>query len=133
MEGASKDTSKPKRLGKKGEELACLYLSNNGVQILERNWNCTAGEADIIIREGEDLAFIEVKTRSSLNGGFPEDSVTRQKRAKYEKIASQYLASHPQPNSRIRFDVIAIMILGKKQAFLRHHRDAFSVGEEWRI
>ena len=126
---SNNDTKKPKRLGRRGEEIACLYLTDNGAQILERNWNCSAGEADIIVREGEDLAFVEVKTRSSLNAGFPEDAVTRQKRVRYEKIALQYLSTHAHPTSRVRFDVIAVVLTGENQAMLRHNRDAFSVGD----
>ena len=126
---ASYESKKAKQLGKKGEEIACYYLSDRGAQILERNWNCAEGEVDIIIREGDDLAFVEVKTRSSLYTGFPEDAVTRQKRSKYEKIALQYLACHTHPTSRVRFDVIAVVFSGEKQALLRHHRDAFSAGD----
>ena len=125
----ARDTKAHKRLGRSGEEIACIYLAESNAQIIERNWSCKAGEADIIVREGDDLAFIEVKTRSSIYAGFPEDAVTRQKRAKYEKIALQYLASHSQPTSRVRFDVIAVVLTGENQALLRHHRDAFCAGD----
>jgi len=126
---AVKSTDKRKQLGKRGEEIACLYLTNNGAEIIERNWSCNVGEADIIAREGEDLAFIEVKTRTSYNAGFPEDAVTRQKRIKYEKIALQYFATHSLASSRVRFDVIAVVMTGEMQALVRHHRDAFCAGE----
>ncbi|MCL1890876.1 MAG: YraN family protein [Coriobacteriia bacterium] len=125
----ARNTKKAKEIGRKGEEVACLYLAENNIQILERNWRCGAGEADVIAREGDDLAFIEVKTRSSLNLGFPEDAITRDKRSKYERIALHYLAAHAQPSSRVRFDVIAVVLIEEAQALLRHHRDAFGVGE----
>ena len=124
---ASRPKKDLKQLGAKGEDIACIYLSDNNIHILERNWKCRAGEADIIVREGEDLAFIEVKTRSSIATGFPEDAITPQKRNKYERIALQYLAAHQHPSSRVRFDVIAVVLTGEKQAMLRHHRDAFSI------
>ena len=126
---AKRDTKRHMQLGKDGEELACTYLADNNAQIIERNWSCKAGEADIIAREGEDLAFIEVKTRSSVHAGFPEDAVTRRKRIKYEKIALLYLASHSQPTTRVRFDVIAVVMTGDNEALLCHHRDAFCMGD----
>jgi len=129
IEVTVKDGGKRKKLGKRGEEIACMYLTDNGADIVERNWSCHAGEADIIAWEGEDLAFIEVKTRSSYNAGFPEDAVTRQKRIKYEKIALQYLAARSLPSSRVRFDVIAVVMTGEMQALVRHHRDAYCAGE----
>jgi putative endonuclease len=114
-----------KELGNRGEDIACRYLADNNASILERNWKCSAGEADIIARENDDLVFIEVKTRSSIARGFPEDAVTAQKRGKYERIALHYLATHEQPSSRVRFDVIAVVLIGTQQVFLKHYRDAF--------
>jgi putative endonuclease len=119
----------PKELGRKGEEVACTYLASHGIGVLARNWRCRAGEADIIAVEDDDIVFIEVKTRASLNGGLPEDSVTREKRAKYENIAMHYLAQGAHPSSRVRFDVISVVLIGDARAFLRHHRDAFSEGQ----
>ncbi|MDR1014238.1 MAG: YraN family protein [Coriobacteriales bacterium] len=118
-----------KQLGTTGEDLVCTYLESTGVEILERNWKCRSGEADVIAREQEDLVFIEVKTRTSESAGFPEDAVTRQKRRRYEKIAVEYLFTHDLPSARVRFDVMALLFSGNGKAFLRHHRDAFGVGD----
>ena len=123
----NKDTRK--ELGARGEAVACLYLERQGIEILERNWRCKAGEADIIAREDDEIVFIEVKTRASLSAGLPEDSVTRQKRRKYEGIAIYYLARADAPSSKVRFDVISITLVNAGRAFLRHHRDAFSTGD----
>ena len=118
-----------KELGARGEAVACLYLERQGIEVLERNWRCKAGEADIIAREDDEIVFIEVKTRASLSAGLPEDSVTRQKRRRYEGIAIYYLARSDSPSSKVRFDVIAITLVSAGRAFLRHHRDAFSAGD----
>ncbi len=123
----SKDTRK--QLGARGEAVACLYLERQGIEILERNWRCQAGEADIIAREDDEIVFIEVKTRASLSAGLPEDSVTRQKRRKYEGIAIYYLSKADAPSSKVRFDVISITLVNEGRAFLRHHRDAFCSGD----
>jgi len=118
-----------KVLGRRGEQFAVDYLERQGVRILDRNWRCSAGEADIIVLEEDTIAFVEVKTRASLSAGLPEEAVTREKRKKYEGIAIHYLAKHSLPSSRVRFDVISITIVEANKAFLRHHRDAYCAGE----
>jgi putative endonuclease len=122
-------TQQHKQLGIQGEDMACTYLERQGTEILERNWKCQAGEADIIAQEDGDLVFIEVKTRTTTSAGFPEDAITRKKRRKYEMIATEYLFTHNLPSTRVRFDVVALLVSGTGKAFLRHHRDAFCVGE----
>ena len=75
-------------LGKRGEDVAVGFLERRGYEILERNWKCPFGEADIIARDGNDVVFIEVKTRTGVAKGLPEDAVTKEKRSRYEKIAA---------------------------------------------
>lgn len=114
-----------KELGKLGEDLAVRFLERLGYEVLERNWKCSAGEADIIADDEGNLVFVEVKTRSNIDKGFPEEAVTPQKRKRYEKIAMWYVAQcHPE-DCLIRFDVIAIMVTGDNCAMLRHYRNAF--------
>ena len=120
-------TVQRKQLGKKGEDIACMYLESQGLEVIERNWQCQSGEADIIAREDGVLAFIEVKTRRSQAAGLPEDAVDLRKRRKYEKIATDYLFSHDLASTRIRFDVMALLLSNDGKALLRHHRDAFGV------
>lgn len=120
---------KNQRLGRIGEDMACYYLSDKGITILERNWKCSRGEADIIAEEEGTLVFIEVKTRSEDYPGLPEYAVTKQKRARYENVAISYLSKNERPSGRVRFDVIAIRMTGENQCMLRHHRDAFASGE----
>jgi putative endonuclease len=122
-------TQQRKQLGAQGEELACAYLRDQGVEVIERNWKCQAGEADVIAREGDDLVFMEVKTRTSNSSGFPEEAVDRKKRRRYEKIAMEYLFSHDLPSARVRFDVLALLLSTNGKAFLKHHRDAYCEGE----
>lgn len=122
-------TKQRKKLGKRGEDVACMYLTDLGTEIVERNWECQAGEADVIVRDGDDLVFVEVKTRSSTAAGFPEESVGQKKRRKYEQIAMDYLFSHDLPSARVRFDVLSLVLEPGGKTFLRHHRDAFGVGD----
>jgi len=66
-------------LGKKGEELAVEYLQQNGYKILDRNWTFQKAEIDIIATKENILAIVEVKTRSSLDFGSPQDFVDAKK------------------------------------------------------
>lgn len=114
-------------LGKRGEDAAEEFLRRRGYEILERNWVCPAGEADIIALDDEAVRFIEVKTRRSTTKGFPEEAVNAQKRARYERIAEWYLRSSDDiPQKRITFDIISILVTSEHRAFLRMHRDVFS-------
>lgn len=116
-------------LGKRGERAAVRYLEYRGYEILERNWSCFAGEADIIAFDNDVLCFIEVKTRRGLEKGFPAEAVTRAKRTRYENIAACYLHDHNYCDIAIRFDIVSLVVLDDHRAFLRLHTNAFSAGE----
>lgn len=117
----------PQELGRKGEKAAARFLERKGYEILERNWTCFAGEADLIARIEDTLCFIEVKTRSQIQKGFPEEAVDARKRNRYERIAACYLKEYEGCDVRVRFDVISILVLSEHRAFLRFHTNAFGV------
>lgn len=117
----------PKELGRRGESAAARYLKRRGLEILDRNWTCYAGEADIIALDGDVLCFIEVKTRSQERTGFPSEAVDARKRDRYERIAACYIKVHDYIDMRVRFDVVAILVLSDHHAFLRYHPNAFGV------
>ena len=121
-----KEISDYAKLTKLGEDMACRYLEDNEIEILDRNWKCNSGEVDIVAEEDGVLVFVEAKTRGQGHPGLPEYAITADKRAKYENIAISYLTENQRPSGRVRFDVIAIQMTGPKQCMLRHHRDAFS-------
>ena len=116
-----------KALGARGERAAARYLERMGYEILERNWRCPAGEADIIAREGSTLVFIEVKTRTGVSRGFPSEAVDERKRARYEKIAAWYLMDYDKLDVPVRFDVIGLLVVAPDRAFMKHYVNAFSV------
>lgn len=118
---------KNKNLGLRGEDAAARYLYMHGYEILERNWTCPIGEADIIARDGKTLVFIEVKTRSSIEKGFPSEAVSAKKRDKYEKIALMYVQDFNEVDIPVRFDIVGIVVSGKNKAIIRHHINAFAV------
>ncbi len=116
-----------KMLGARGEEAAARFLDRRGYEILERNWTCFAGEADIIARDEDTLVFVEVKTRKDCEHGFPSEAVTTAKKEKYEKIALAYLSDYEPTDFPVRFDVIAIVVMGPDKAMIRHQINAFSL------
>ena len=121
--------SQSKSLSAKGEEAAARFLEHRGYKILERNWKCDAGEADIIARDPEGtLCFIEVKTRQSVEAGLPEEAITRSKQSRYERIALCYMmvTDDWDDNDSVRFDAIAICVTAPHRAMLRHHKGCFN-------
>ena len=90
-----------KEIGKKGEDAAASYLKNKNYKIIERNWKCNIGEADIIALFEDTIIFVEVKTRTNIEKGLPEDAVGVKKRRKYECIAAMYLQDHDYINMSV--------------------------------
>ena len=101
-----------KVLGKKGEKLVETYLKEQGCKILKRNYRTPFGEADLVVQDGEEIAFVEVKTRTSDTYGAPAEAVTKQKRQRYLQIAKFYwVSSGEEPNAR--FDVAQVFGSGE--------------------
>lgn len=117
-----------KRLGKRGEDAAARYLELIGYEVLERNWTCPAGEADIIARDGQAVVFIEVKTRRGIQRGFPEEAVTAEKRQRYEKISAFFLRKYDETDIPVRFDVIALLVISEDRALIKHYINAYGCG-----
>lgn len=113
-----------KAIGNQGEEIAAKYLEEQGYKILARNYRCLLGEIDIIACDKDDLVFIEVKTRTNLAFGLPQESISRSKQFRIRKIALHYLAEKRPLYSKYRFDVVSI-ILNKEDFRLEVIRNAF--------
>ena len=92
------------------EEMAAAYLSENGYEVLTRNYRDRQGEIDIIARDGRYLVFIEVKYRKDDRNGSPAEAVTAGKQKKIIRTARHYLYAHGLGDTQpCRFDVIAIL------------------------
>jgi len=94
-------------LGKLGETLAVEFLQKNGYEILETNWVFQKAEIDIIAQKNTLLAAIEVKTRSSIAFGLPQDFVKPKKIQLLVKAVNEYVISNDL-DLEVRFDIIAI-------------------------
>ena len=110
-------------LGKQGEELAVDFLQQNGYEILETNWIFQKAEIDIIAQKGTVLAVVEVKTRSSIEFGLPQEFVKRKKIQLLVKAVNEYVISN-ELDVEVRFDIIAIYKEGNEYK-LDHIEEAF--------
>ncbi len=100
--------------GKQGEVLAAAYFIKNGYQVLFQNWRHKHWEVDIIATKNGTLYFIEVKTRTSLKFGFPEEKVDAKKIRYLINASEEFLFQNPQWQ-RIQFDILSILFKGKNQ------------------
>ena len=114
-------------LGKKGEDLAVEHLLQNDYTILERNWTFQKAEIDIIAKKENFLAVIEVKTRSTLDFGSPQDFVKQKKIQLLIKAVNAYINDREKDFDdalEIRFDIIAIH-KSEETFAIEHLTDAF--------
>ena len=132
--GEGKDREPMKRgvrnqmIGRRGENAAARYLEHIGFEIIDRNWTCPAGEVDIVARDMDYLVFVEVKTRTSLEKGFPSEAVNAEKRARYEQIAGWYCRESPFVNVPVRFDIVALLVVSEDRALIKHYVNVFAEG-----
>ena|SRR5450759_2005345 len=97
--------------GKEGEKIAAAYLKKNGYRIIEINFRCPIGEIDIVAKEKNDLVFVEVKTRKSIELGYPEQAVGIRKQKKMSQLALWYLQKRKIADTNARFDVVAVTLI----------------------
>ena len=97
-------------LGHRGEEIASWFLGEKGYQILSTNYRCRWGEVDIVARDGEELVFVEVRTRHSAEYGSPEESLTAAKVRRLLATSRYYLQQHADAESGWRIDLVCIRL-----------------------
>ncbi len=96
-----------KVLGQKGERLVEKYLRERKCKILKRNYRTPFGEADLVVEDGDEIVFVEVKTRLGDAFGSPAEAVGKSKQSRYYKIAAYYgKQTGEEPNAR--FDVAEV-------------------------
>jgi len=110
-------------VGDKGEQIAANYLLKLGYIILCKNFRAKKSEIDIICKEGNTIVFVEVKTRSSIKFGHPEEFVDTAKSAKIIEGAESYMRENNWDGA-IRFDIISILIKNEKIE-IKQFKDAF--------
>ena len=96
------------QVGKLGEQAAQKHLKKRGYRIREMGFRCRHGEIDIIAQKKDCLVFVEVRTKSSLEFGTPEESITKSKKERLIASALTYTTTHQDIPSLWRIDVVAI-------------------------
>lgn len=109
-------------LGKYGERVAAQRLVAEGMVLLDRNWRCELGEIDLVLRDGDDLVFCEVKTRSSTAYGHPLEAVGATKGARLRRLAARWLAEHDVRPTGIRVDLVGVLLTKQGAAEVEHVR-----------
>ena len=111
--------SSRKATGDFGEDLAARWLEKRGWRILARQFRIRGGELDLIAERKEELAFVEVKTRRSRLGGWPEEAVTAGKQEKLWRAAESWLAREEEAGRdfskrRPLLAIVAILLRGEE-------------------
>ena len=97
-------------IGKIGEEAAGQYLRQQGYAIIENNYRCPLGEIDIVVCDKQVTVMVEVRTRTSLAYGSPEESITAEKARRLKRLAHSYLQTHHLSAAPCRIDLVAVMV-----------------------
>ena len=119
-----------RRTGVRGEAFAYWYLRRHGYVFVARNYSPLGmkGELDLVGYDGDTLAFVEVRTRTTRDevSGLPELSVTEEKQRMVAQTARRFLAERHIRECPMRFDVVAIDDRAGQAPVVRVHKDAFS-------
>jgi len=95
--------------GKQAEDVACRYLMENGLKLIEKNYKCRGGEIDLVMQHDNSIVFVEVRYRHNNRFGSGAESVIKRKQKRLILTALHYLQSHKESaGSASRFDVISI-------------------------
>lgn len=114
------------QIGELGEKVAREWLWAQGSRVLYRNFRAPkGGEVDIVAREGEELCFIEVKTRSKRGEGRPLDAVDRPKQELIERGAREWMRLLNRPEVSLRYDVMEVFLIEGEKPEVTLVRNAF--------
>ncbi len=117
------------RLGRNGEGAARNELERQGMTILCANYRHGRGEIDLIVRDGEVLAFVEVKSRSSESWVRPAQAVGKTKQRIVSDTALAYLNELGRPQIAFRFDIVEVLFDDAEVREVRHIPNAFPLAE----
>jgi putative endonuclease len=132
MRFAGKEQAEHLRRGKLGERAAKKFLRRQGLKFLTANFRSQRGEIDLILRDGDCLAFVEVKTRSSGGWTRPAAAVNAQRRRRLSQAALDYLQLLKNPPVKIRFDIVEVLLTDGKVHEIRHLPNTFAMTKPFR-
>lgn len=107
-------------IGSRGEAIAREHLERRGCTILASNWRTRAGELDLVIRDGETIVAVEVKTRTGLGYGHPLEAITARKAHRLRRLLGDWARMHAARGARLRVDAIGIVLRDGERPRLDH-------------
>ncbi len=126
-EAPGEDARQRRRTGVRGETLAYWYLRRLGYTVVRRNYRAPhrRGEIDLIAWDGDVLAFVEVKTRTTPTAGPPERGVDPDQQQQLRAMARDYLSRRRLGQVPCRFDVVGLEARPGAAPAVRLHKGAF--------
>jgi putative endonuclease len=109
-------------LGAYGERVAEEHLVAQGMTLLDRNWRCSEGEIDLVLRDGAVLVVCEVKTRTSTVNGTPHEAITEAKLARLQRLGVRWADARGVSPQEMRVDLVAVMRPRRGPADVDHVR-----------
>ncbi len=96
--------------GQKAEVNAKRYLQQQGLGFIEQNFRCRSGELDLVMQDGGEIVFVEVKYRQQSSHGSASEYFDFRKRRKVESAIACYMHEHQLNPAHVphRLDLIAI-------------------------
>jgi putative endonuclease len=120
------------RRGELGERAAKKHLQSLGLKFLTANFRSARGEIDLIFRDDDCLVFAEVKTRSSEDWTRPAAAVDARKRRLLSQTALDYLRRLKNPQVKIRFDIVEVLLRDGAVREVRHLPNTFTLSKPYR-
>ncbi|HEX4470990.1 MAG TPA: YraN family protein [Nocardioides sp.] len=118
--GCAPPTTRRAALGRYGERVAARHLTGLGMVLLDRNWQCDAGEIDLVLRDGDVLVVCEVKARSSEACGSPHEAITPEKLERLQRLALLWAEAHDVRPGEVRIDLVAVRCPPRGAAVVDH-------------
>lgn len=128
------EPEKPEHLrrGEQGERAAEAHLRGLGLKFLARNFRSDRGEIDLVFRDGDCLAFVEVKARTAGGWTRPAAAVNAGKRRRLSQTALDYLRAIKNPPVKIRFDIVEVLLRDGVVTEIRHLPNTFPMARPHR-
>jgi putative endonuclease len=119
-------------LGLEGERTAIAYLTSCGWSLEAHRFKLGRHDVDLVMRRGQTVAFVEVKTRRSNTCGSGIEAVPRRKQRDIARVASIWALRHGRPDDEYRFDVVAVETSAGSAPVVEHVVDAWRAESLWR-
>lgn len=111
--------SRRTQLGWRGEGVARRWLEQRGFAFLAERFRTRQGEIDLVMKDGDLIVFVEVKTRRSRTFGAPEESVNDRKLERLAQAGAAFLQERKLDAHPVRFDLVVLEQRGKEWS-VRH-------------